>query len=161
MHLFLWEGLCFSSVFVVVALLGIQIWFLNKILSPFVVVVVQLLSHVRLFVTPSTAACQAFLSFIIYQSLLKFMSISCWCHPTISSSLVPFSFCLQSFPASGSFPMSWLFTSGGQSVGALASDLPKNIQGWFPLGLTDLSYLLYPCFVIMYPAHDKSSSRVA
>ena len=74
MHLFLWEGLCFSSVFVVVALPGIQIWFLNKILSPFVVVVVQLLSHVRLFVTPWTAACQAFLSFIIYQSLLKFMS---------------------------------------------------------------------------------------
>ena len=64
--------------------------------------------------------------------------LSQWCHPTISSSLVPSppAF-LQSFPASGSFPMSWLFTSGGQSIGASASAsvLPMNIQGWFPLGL--------------------------
>ena len=61
-----------------------------------------------------------------------------WCHPTISSSLVPFSFCLQSFPASESFQMSQLFTSGGQSIGvsASASFLPMNIQDWFPLGLT-------------------------
>ena len=63
-----------------------------------------------------------------------------WCHPTISSSVVPFSFHLQSFPASGSFLMSQLFTSGGQSIGvsASASVLPMNIQGWFPLGLTGL-----------------------
>ena len=63
-----------------------------------------------------------------------------WCHPTISSSDDPFSSCPQSFPASGSFPMSWLFTSGGQNIGASASAsiLPKNIQGWFPLGLTGL-----------------------
>ena len=62
-----------------------------------------------------------------------------WCHPTISSSVVPFSSCLQSFPASGSFPMSQFFTSGGQSTGILASAsvLPKNIQDWFPLGWTD------------------------
>ena len=62
-----------------------------------------------------------------------------WCHPTISSSVVPFSSCLQSFPASGSFPMSHFFTSGGQSIGvsASASVLPVNIQDWFPLGLTD------------------------
>ena len=61
-----------------------------------------------------------------------------WCHPTISSSVVPFSFRLQSFPASGSFPMSQFFTSGGQSTGvsASASVLPMNIQGWFPLGGT-------------------------
>ena len=63
-----------------------------------------------------------------------------WCHPTISSSVIPFSSRLQSFPASGSFPVSWLFTSGGQSPGA--SDLPTvlqmNIQDWSPLGLTDL-----------------------
>ena len=65
-----------------------------------------------------------------------------WCHPTISSSLVPFSSCLQSFPASGSFPMSQFFTSGGQSFGASASVLPVNIQGWFPLGLTGLISLL-------------------
>ena len=58
-----------------------------------------------------------------------------WCHPTISSSVVPFSSRLQSFPASGSFPMSQLFTSGGQSIGVSASIsvLPMNIQDWFPL----------------------------
>ena len=61
-----------------------------------------------------------------------------WCHPTISSSVAPFSSCPQSFPASGSFPMNWLFVSGSQSIGALASVLPMNIQGWFPLGLTRL-----------------------
>ena len=61
-----------------------------------------------------------------------------WCHPTISSSVIPFSSCLQSFPASGSFPVSWFFASGGQSIGvsASASVLPVNIQDWFPLGLT-------------------------
>ena len=67
-----------------------------------------------------------------------------WCHPTISSSVAPFS-CLQSFPASGSFPMFWrLFTSGGQSIGASASAavLPMNIQDWFLLGLTGLISLL-------------------
>ena len=70
--------------------------------------------------------------------------LSPWYHPTISSSVAPFSSCLQSFPASGSFPMSWLFTSGGQSIGtsALASVLPMNIQGWFPLGLIGLISLL-------------------
>ena len=63
-----------------------------------------------------------------------------WCHPTISSSANLFSSCPQSFPASRSFPMSWLFASGGQGIGASASTsvLPMNIQGWFPLGLTDL-----------------------
>ena len=61
-----------------------------------------------------------------------------WCHPTISSSVVPFSSCLQSFPASGSFPTNQFFASGGQSIGASASVLPMNIQDWFPLGLTGL-----------------------
>ena len=63
-----------------------------------------------------------------------------FCHPTISSSAVPFSSRIQSFPASGSFPMSQLFTSGVQSIGASASAsvLPMNIQDWFPLGLTGL-----------------------
>ena len=63
---------------------------------------------------------------------------SWWCHPTISSSVIPFSSCHQSFPASGSFQMSQLFTSGGQSIGAstLAAVFPMNIQGWFPLGFT-------------------------
>ena len=61
-----------------------------------------------------------------------------WCYPTISSSVIPFSSCLQSFPASGYFSMSQLFTSGGQSIGASASAsvLPMNIQDWFPLGWT-------------------------
>ena len=64
-----------------------------------------------------------------------------WCHPTISSSVVPFFSCLQSLPAAGSFTMSQLFTSGGQSTRALASAsvFPMNIQSWFPLGLTGLS----------------------
>ena len=59
-----------------------------------------------------------------------------WCHPTISSSVIPFSSCLQSFPASGSFPMSQVFTSGGQSTGVSASVLPTHIQDWFPSGWT-------------------------
>ena len=64
--------------------------------------------------------------------------LSWWCHPTISSSVVPFSFRPQSFPASGSFQMSQLFISGGQSTGVSASTsvLPVNIQDWFPLGWT-------------------------
>ena len=63
---------------------------------------------------------------------------SWWCHPTISSSVIPFSSCPQSLPASGSFPMSQLFASGGQSIGASASApvLPMTMQDWFPLGLT-------------------------
>ena len=64
--------------------------------------------------------------------------LSWWCHPTISSSVSPLSSCTQSFPASGSFPVSQYFTSGSQSIGASASVLPMNIQGWFPLGLTGL-----------------------
>ena len=65
-------------------------------------------------------------------------SSSRWCHPTISSSVVPFSSCLQSFPETGSFPMSQFFTSGGHSIGvsASASVFPMNIQDWFPLGWT-------------------------
>ena len=64
--------------------------------------------------------------------------LSWWCHPAISSSVVPFSACPQSFPASGSFPMSQFFASGGQSIGvsASASGLPMNIQDQFPLGWT-------------------------
>ena len=78
----------------------------------------------------------------VHHQLLEFTQNSCplrrWCHPTISSSVIPFSSCLQSFPASGSFPMSHFFPSGGQSirVSASASILPVNIQDWFPLWLT-------------------------
>ena len=65
-----------------------------------------------------------------------------WCYPTISSSVAPFSFCLQFFQVSGSFPTSWLFASGGQSIGASdsASVLPMNIQDWLHLGLTGLNF---------------------
>ena len=66
--------------------------------------------------------------------------LSWWCHPTISSSVIPFSSYPQSFPASGSFLISQFFASSGQSIGASASTslLPMNIEGWFPLGLTSL-----------------------
>ena len=81
-------------------------------------------SRIQLFATPWTAAHQALLSQ--------------WRHPAISSSVIPFSSCPQYLPASGPFPMSQLFTRGGQSIGvsASASVLPKNIQDWFPLGWT-------------------------
>ena len=89
---------------------------------------------------PWITASQTSLSFIITWSLLKLMSIESVMPSTISSSVVPFSSCRQSFPASGSFPMSWIFTSGSQSIGVSASTsvLPMNIQDWFPLGLTGL-----------------------
>ena len=95
-------------------------------------------SCVRLFATPWIAARQASLSITNSQSSLRLMSTSQWCHPAISSSVVPFSSCHQSLPASPSFPMSQLFAWGGQSTGvsALALFLPKNTQGWSPLEWT-------------------------
>ena len=99
---------------------------------------VQLLSHVWLFVTPWTAAFQVSLSFTFPRVCSNSCPLSRWCHPTISSFVIPFSSHLQSFPASGSFPMSQFFTPGGQSiiVSASASVLPMNIQDWFPLEWT-------------------------
>ena len=101
---------------------------------------VQLLIFVQLFVTPWTVACQVSLSITNSWSYSNSCPSSRWCHPTISSSAIPFSSCFQSFPASGSFPMSQFFASGGQSIGASASAsvFPMNIQDWFPLGLTGL-----------------------
>ena len=98
---------------------------------------VQSLSSVLLFVNPWTTARQASLSITNSQNLLKLMSIEL-VMPSISSSVVPFSSHLQSFPVSGSFQMSQFFASGGQSIGVLASAsvLPMNIQDWFPLGWT-------------------------
>ena len=99
---------------------------------------VQSLSHVLLFATPWTAATPGF---PIQHQLPELAQTQCplsqWCHPTISSSVVPFSR-LQSFPASGSFPLNRFFTSGGQRIGvwASASVLPMNTQDWFPLGWT-------------------------
>ena len=108
---------------------------------------VQLLSHVWFFVTPWTAAHQASLQILkfththvhwVSDAIQPSRPLSQWCHPTISSSVVPFSSHLQSFPAPGSFQMSQFFTSGGQSIGVSASAwvLPMNIQDWFPLGWT-------------------------
>ena len=103
------------------------------------------------FMTPWTAACQASLSVTISQSFLKLMSTESVIPSNHSSSIVPFSSCLQSFPASGSFLMSQLFASGGQSIGvsASASFLPMNIQDLFPLGLT-----------VLISLQPKSLSRV-
>ena len=100
---------------------------------------VQSLSCVQLSDTPWTAAFQASLSITNSQSSLKLMSIESVMPSTISPSVVPFSSCLQSFPASRSFQMSQFFVSGGQSIGASASVsvLPVNIQDLFPLGWTD------------------------
>ena len=104
---------------------------------------VQSLSRVWLFATPWTAACQASLSPTprVYSNSCP---LSWWCHLTISSSVIPFSSCLQSFPASGSFPMSQFFTLSGQRTGvsSSASALPMNIQDWFPLRWTGWISLL-------------------
>ena len=108
--------------------------------------VVQSLSCVWLFATPWTAAHQASPSFTIYQNLLRFMSIESVMPSNHLILCHPFSSCLQSFPASGAFLMSWLFVSGGQSIGASASAsvIPKIIKGLFPL----LSLIIFISFII-------------
>ena len=99
---------------------------------------VQLFSHVQLFVTQRTATRNAGLPgpSPTPGAYWNPCPSSWWCNPTISTSVIAFSFHLQSFSASGSFPMSQFFTSGGQSIGvsASASVLPMNIQDWFPKG---------------------------
>ena len=94
---------------------------------------VQSLSRVQLFVTPWTAARQASLASPTPRAYSNSCPLSQWCHPTISSSVIPFSSRLQSFQPSGSFQMSQFFSSGGQSirVSASASVLPMDIQDWF------------------------------
>ena len=98
---------------------------------------VQSPSCVWLFATPWTAAARLPCPSPTPRAYSNSCPSSGWCHPTVLSSVVPFSH-LQSFPASESFPMSQFFTSGGQSIGVSASVsvLPMNIQYWFPLGLT-------------------------
>ena len=91
------------------------------------------LQHTRLpFPSPSPGVCS------------NSCPLSLWCHPTFSSSVIPFSSCPQFYPTSGSFSMNQLFVKGGQSIGASgsASVLPMNIQGWFHLGMTGLNSLL-------------------
>ena len=104
---------------------------------------VQSLSHVCLFAIPWTAACQASLSIANSRSLPKLMSIELVMPSNHLILCRPLILCLQSLPASGSFPLSQPYTSDGQNIGtsASASILPMNIQGWFPLGLTGLVFL--------------------
>ena len=113
---------------------------------------VQSLSRVQLFVTPWFAARQASLSITNSQSWLKLMPIELVMPSSISSSVIPFSSCPQSLPASGSFPTSQLFAWGGQSIGVStsASVLPMNTQDWSPLGWTGWS----PCI----PRDSQESS---
>ena len=105
---------------------------------------VQMLSHVRLFQTPWTQHTRLLCPSPTHRACSNSCPSSQWCHPTISSSVVPFSSCFLSFPASGSFPRSQFSISGDQSIGAstLASVLPMNIQDRFPLGWTGLVSLL-------------------
>ena len=114
---------------------------------PELAVLVQSLSYVWLFVTPWTVARQASLPSLSPGTCSDSCPLNWCCHSTISSSVIPFFSCLQSLPASGSFTMSQLFESGGQSIGASASAsvLPMNIQSWFPFGLTGL--ISYPNLV--------------
>ena len=113
--------------------------FTHRILSS-----VQFLNHVRLFATPwavhASPCCPSPTAGVYSNSC----PLSRWCHPTIPSSVVPFSSHLQSSPTSGSFQMSQFFESGGQSIrlSASAAVLPMNIQDWFPLGCTDWIFLL-------------------
>ena len=110
-------------------------------------VVVQPL--VQLFMTPWTILARLLCPPLSPGICSDSCPLSQWCYLTSSSSAAPFSFCLQSFPASGSFPVSRLFASGGGGIGISASVLPMNIQGWFPLGLTGL-----------IPSWSKGFSRV-
>ena len=105
--------------------------------------VVQLLSCAWLFGTPWTATGQASnCSSLSPGACSNSCPLSWWCHPTISSFVIPFFSCFQSYPASGSFPVSQFFTSGGQSIGASASASvpPMNIHNWFPSGLFGLIF---------------------
>ena len=113
--------------------------FTHKIVSS-----VQSLNHVWLFATPwavhANPCCPSQTAGVCSNSY----PLSRWCHPTIPSSVIPFSSHLQSSPTSGSFQMSQFFASGGQNIrlSASASVLPMNIQDWFPLGCTDWIFLL-------------------
>ena len=110
-----------------------------------------LLSHVWLFATPWLQSTRLPCSSPYPRACSNLCPLSWWCHPFISSSVVLFPSCLQSFPASVSFPMSQLFALGSQSIGAAvsASVLLMNIQGWFPLGLT-----------VLFSLQSKRLSRV-
>ena len=123
---------------IIIAKISSQKWEIFLNFYPYSFQFSQLLSCVWLFVTPWTAACQASCLSSIPGACSNSCPSSQWCHPSILSSVAPFSSCLLSFLGSGSFPMSQLFLSVGQIIRASASDFLMNIQDWFPLGLTGL-----------------------
>ena len=123
-------------------------------------IVVQLLSNVQLFATHGLQHAGLPCPSLSPRVWANSCPLSQWCDLTISSFSAPLSFYLQSFPASGSFPISQIFVSGGQSIGNLASAsvLPMSIQGWFPLGLTGyllLSFYFLP--ISNFPYHKMES----
>ena len=120
---------------------------------------VQSLSSVRLFATHGLQQARLPCPSPAPRACSNSCPLSQWCHPTISFSVVPLSSCLQSFPASGSFPVSQFFTSGDQSIGASASGsvLPMNIQDYFRLGLTGLISLGLTAWISL---QSKGLSRV-
>ena len=117
---------------------------------------VQSLRPVWLFATPWTAAWQASLPSSTTSAYSNSRPLDRWCHPVISSSVIPFSSYLQSFPASQSFQMSQLFASVGQNIGVSASTsvfpVISNIQGWFPLELTELISLQFKGLSRVFPS---------
>ena len=129
---------------------------------------VKSLSHVRLFVTPWITTCQAFLSISNSWSPPKPMFIELVMPSNHHISVVPFSSCPQSFPASGSFQMSQFFASGGQNIGVSASTsvLPMNTQDWSPLGWTNLDSILkskditLPSKVCLVKSYGFSNSHI-
>ena len=129
-------------------------------LSLEIVAVVQPLSSVLLSVTPRTAAHRVPLSSAVSQICSNSYALSLWCYLTISSYAIPFFFYLQSFPGSGSFPVSEFFVSGGQSFGASASAsiLPLNIQNWFPIRLIGLISLLSKTLKSLLQLHSTKVS---
>ena len=110
--------------------------------------------------TPWIATHQASLSITNSWSLPNLCPSSQWCHPAISSSIIPLSSCILSFPVSGSFPMNQLFTSGGQSIGVSASTsvLPMNTQDWFALGWTGWISLQSKGLSSLFQHHSSKAS---
>ena len=123
-------------------------------------VIVQLLSHVWLFVTPWSQHIRLPCPSLSPKVCSNSCPLSQWCYPTISSSVTSFSSCPQSFPASGSFPVNQFFASGSQRIGtsASASILSMDIQGWFPLGLTCLISLQSKGFSSLLQHHNSKAS---
>ena len=132
----------------------------NIYISVWFYVLVQSISHVQLFATPWTVARQASLSFTISWSLLKLMSIESVMPSNLLSLCCPLLLLPSTFPEFRSFLMSWLFTSGGLSIGtsASASVLPMNIQHWFPLGCTVGSLPVQETLKSLLQHHNSKAS---